>query len=180
MKCFTWDDPKDTKLSRGLAVTKYRHDPAFYLHRFGGNVYAMAKRFAVIRNDGYNYGLPEFGVILNAAPPRRAQGMGVAHRVVVEIAPRVETPPDVDDALVAVHFEATPDNDMSLLFSVSPSPTRLESLICVPYRSPVFFDGQCLFYDGEEIFVYETASFNAWERVLGSFDFTPPEEDEVE
>ena len=180
MKTFTWDERDYTKLEHGLAVTKFRYDPAFYIRGFNRHVYAIAPRFAVVRNDGYNYGLPEFGVILNASAPRRSAEMGVAHRVITEIAPPRETLPYVEPALVAVHFNVEPDNNMSMLFSVHPTAATTSSLVCVPFRAPVSFGDYTLFYDGEEIFVYDSDMFNAWQQVLDSSDFSIPPEQEAD
>jgi hypothetical protein len=180
MKTFTWLDTTDTKLFRGIAVTKFRYDPAFYIHGFDRNVYAVAPSFAAVANDGYDYGLPEFGFILEAAAPRRLQGMGVAHRVLEELPTTRKTRRPSEPALVAVHFDVEPDNEMALLFSVRPTTTSVSRLVVVGYREPAFMGDYTLFYDGDEIFVYETPVFNAWQRVLDSFDFSiPPQENEV-
>ena len=180
MKTFTWDERDYTKLEHGLAVTKFRYDPAFYIRGFNRHVYAIAPRFAVVRNDGYNYGLPEFGVILNASAPRRLPEMGVAHRVVIETAPPRETPPYVEPALIAVHFNVEPENSMSMLFSVHPTSATASSLVCVPFRVAASFGEYTLFYDGDEVFVYDSEYFNAWQQVLDSSDFLLAPEQEVE
>ena len=180
MQCFTWDERDYTKLEHGLAVTKFRYDPAFYIRGFNRHVYAMAPRFATVRNDGYNYGLPEFGQILNATPPRRSAEMGVAHRVVTEIAPQRATLPYVEPALVAVHFNVEPENSMSMLFSVHPTSATASSLVCVPFRVAASFGEYTLFYDGDEVFVYDSEYFHAWQQVLDSSDFLLAPEQEVE
>ena len=172
MKTFTWFEPDETVLTHGVEVTKFRHDPAFYIRQFSTNIYAMSRRFWKTENtDHNNYG-QDMAVILHAELIRR-NSIGAAHRVMLELFPPDDIPPSRDPALVAVLFDATPDDEMSVLFSVCPTTTSLHLLVQVGWREPAFFGDAVLFYDGVEIYVYEADLFRRWERVLDSFDFNP-------